>query len=202
METQTLNITSTQVYLLKEPLAKTMAIARVVLNEEMQLTGLRVVRGANGLFVAYPNDPGYKGDDYRSLFYPVTRELRDHIESSVLGSYRSMVEENNITQISALLAASDAGLLSGVRGSKDFLFMMSKYNDIKSAEESVSKEIEESIKATAILRARLKSLKNTKVLPRILAAVHKKFDDKFVKLVDSTDKNERTVALGISKGVI
>jgi stage V sporulation protein G len=39
--------------------------------------------------VAYPNDPGYKGDDFRSIFYPLTRELREHIEETVLIQYRN-----------------------------------------------------------------------------------------------------------------
>ena len=76
-----LAVTSTQVTLLVEPMGKTKALARVTLNDSMLLTGLRVVDGMNGLFVAYPNDPGYKGDAFRSLFYPVTRELRTHIEA-------------------------------------------------------------------------------------------------------------------------
>jgi DNA-binding cell septation regulator SpoVG len=61
----------------------------VILNGEMQLTGLKVMDGVNGLFVAYPNDPGYKGDDFRSIFYPLTRELREHIEETVLIQYRN-----------------------------------------------------------------------------------------------------------------
>jgi stage V sporulation protein G len=40
-----------------------------------------------------PNDPGYKGDDYRSLFYPLTEELRDHIEAEVLAKYTEVVAE-------------------------------------------------------------------------------------------------------------
>lgn len=80
-------VTSVQVFPLKEAIGKTRAMARIVLNDCLQLTGLRIVDGANGLFVAYPNDPGYKGEDYRSIFYPLTRELRDHIESVVLGKY-------------------------------------------------------------------------------------------------------------------
>ena len=63
------------------------AFARVVLNDKLQLTKLRVVQGADGLFVAYPNDPFYKGEDYRSLFFPLTRDLREHIETEVLKQY-------------------------------------------------------------------------------------------------------------------
>jgi len=88
----TIVVTSVQVYPLKEAVGKTRAIARVVLNECMQLTGLRVLDGTNGLFVAYPNDPGYKGEDYRALYYPLTRELRDHIETVVLEKYAEAIK--------------------------------------------------------------------------------------------------------------
>ena len=86
-----MQVTSAQVYVLKEPMGKTRALARVVVNDQLQLTGLRVVDGSNGLFVSYPNDPSYKGDDYRSLFYPVTRELRDHVEQVVVEKYQEAV---------------------------------------------------------------------------------------------------------------
>ena len=86
-----IKVTSVQVYLLKEPLGKTRALARIVLNDAFQLTGLRVVDGANGLFVSYPNDRGYKGEDYRSLFYPLTKDLREHIEEEVLIKFQEML---------------------------------------------------------------------------------------------------------------
>lgn len=89
----TLSVTAVQVYPLREPVGKTRAMARVVLADQLQLTGLRIVDGSNGLFVAYPNDPSYKGDDYRSLFYPLTRDLRDHIEGKVLEKYQEEISK-------------------------------------------------------------------------------------------------------------
>lgn len=89
---ETLQITSCQVFPIKTPLGKTCGFARAVLNEQIQLTGLRIVDGANGLFVSYPNDPSYKGEDYKSLFYPLTRELRDHIESVILSKYEEALK--------------------------------------------------------------------------------------------------------------
>jgi stage V sporulation protein G len=80
-------VTGVQVFPLSMPVGKTCAFARVMLADQLQLTGLRVVDGSNGLFVAYPNDPTYKGDDYRSLFYPTTKALREEIESKVLALY-------------------------------------------------------------------------------------------------------------------
>ena len=67
------------------------AFARVVLNDQLQLTRLRVVQGADGFFVAYPNDPFYKGEDYRSIFFPLTRQCREHIENCVLEKYQESV---------------------------------------------------------------------------------------------------------------
>jgi stage V sporulation protein G len=83
-----LTVTTVQVFPLKESLGKTKAIARAVINEQLQLTGLRVVDGAHGLFVSYPNDPSHKGEDYRSIFYPLTKELREHVEHCVLEKYQ------------------------------------------------------------------------------------------------------------------
>jgi len=68
------------------------ALVRVLLNDSLQMTAIRVVEGSNGLFVSYPNDPSYVGSDYRSLFYPVTKELRDHIDNVVLLKYRDVTD--------------------------------------------------------------------------------------------------------------
>jgi len=87
-----LQVTQCQVYLLKEKLGKTRAMVRVMLCDSLQLTGLRIVEGTQSLFVSYPNDSSYKGEDYRSLFYPVTRELREHIEKVVLEKYEEAIK--------------------------------------------------------------------------------------------------------------
>jgi stage V sporulation protein G len=47
--------------------------------------------GENGMFVGYPNDPFYKGEDYRSICLPITRQLREHIENCVLEKYQAAV---------------------------------------------------------------------------------------------------------------
>ena len=65
--------------------------AQVVLNEQMVLRGLRVMDGEYGLFVSYPNDPFFKGDDYRNIYNPITRKLREHIENCVLEKYQAAV---------------------------------------------------------------------------------------------------------------
>jgi stage V sporulation protein G len=79
------------------------AFARICLNDALQLTSLRVYQGTNGLFVSYPNDPNYKGDDYKQLFYPITREFREIVEKTILDKYQEemeiMEDENYATAV-------------------------------------------------------------------------------------------------------
>jgi len=86
-----LTCTNVQVYPFKESGGKTKASARVAINDQLQLTGLRVVDGINGFFVSYPLDPHYKSEEYHSIFYPLNRELREHIEQCVLEKYQEMI---------------------------------------------------------------------------------------------------------------
>ena len=69
------------------------AIANIVLNNQIKVRGLRVMDGECGLFVGYPNDPFYKGDDFRSIVSPLTAELRHHIEKRVLEKYDEATKE-------------------------------------------------------------------------------------------------------------
>ncbi len=88
-----LAVTSVQVFPFKEgpSLGHMKGLASVVLNDQMLIRGLRVMDGENGLFVGYPNDPFYKGEDFRSICNPITRQLREHIENCVLEKYQAAV---------------------------------------------------------------------------------------------------------------
>jgi stage V sporulation protein G len=86
-----LTCTNVQVYPFKESSGKTKAYARVTLNEQRQLTGLRVVDGVNGFFISYPLDPRNKEENYKSIYYPLNKELREHIEQCVLEKYQELV---------------------------------------------------------------------------------------------------------------
>ena len=90
-----LKITQVQVNPINEPKGKLRGFARICLNDQLQLTSLRIYEGTRGLFVSFPNDPSYKGDDYKQLFYPVSKEFREHIDQVVLAEY-----EHETTQIS------------------------------------------------------------------------------------------------------
>lgn len=92
-----LSVTSVQVFPFREEakLGKILGLATVVLNDQLVIRGLRVMDGENGRFVGYPNDPFYKGEDLRSIVFPMTRALREHIENCVLEKF--LYETENAT---------------------------------------------------------------------------------------------------------
>jgi stage V sporulation protein G len=66
-------------------------IADVVLNDQLLLRGLRINDSSNGLWVGFPADPFYKGEDFRTLVVPMTKQLREHIENCVLEKYQAAI---------------------------------------------------------------------------------------------------------------
>ena len=84
-----LAVTNVQVYPFRDGAicGNILALATVVLNDQLTIRGLRVMDGEYGMFVGYPNDPFSKGEDIRSTVFPITRALREHIENCVLEKY-------------------------------------------------------------------------------------------------------------------
>ena len=95
MDQNKIEVTKVDVYPIKEGvyIRHLKAIANIVLNDQIQVRSLRVMDGKNGLFVGYPVDPFYKGDDFRSIVSPLTAELLHHIEKRVLEKYDEATKE-------------------------------------------------------------------------------------------------------------
>jgi stage V sporulation protein G len=96
LETQAaVQITSCQVYPFKEGNAQgnVRALASIVLNDAIQIRGLRVMNGEHGLYVGFPMDPFNRGDEFRSLCAPVTRAMREAIDVAVLGKFQQVTAE-------------------------------------------------------------------------------------------------------------
>ena len=89
-----LAVTQVKVYPFKEgpSMGKMLGMASIVLNDQLLVRHLRIMEGENGLFVGYPNDPFYKGEDIHSVCFPMTRQLREHIENCVLEKYQASLD--------------------------------------------------------------------------------------------------------------
>lgn len=88
-----LAVTNVQVFPFKEgpSMGHIKGLASIVLNDQFMIRGLRVMDGENGLYVGYPIDQFFKGETFRSVCNPITRALREHIESAVLEKYQAAI---------------------------------------------------------------------------------------------------------------
>lgn len=70
-------------------------VAEIVLNGQLILRGLRIIEGSMGLYVGFPIDPFFKGEDIRCIAQPITRNLRDHIENCILEKYQEISSQED-----------------------------------------------------------------------------------------------------------
>jgi len=70
--------------------SKAKAVATVTVNDEFVLKGIKVYDGANGLFVSMPSRKF--GSEYSDVVFPITKEAREQLNSTVLGSYGKLLE--------------------------------------------------------------------------------------------------------------
>ena len=93
-----LSVTNVQVFPFRDgaKFGNILGYANVVLNNQLLISGLRIMDGVNGMFVGYPPNPLYKGEDLRSSVFPITRALREHIENCVLEKYQYETENATV----------------------------------------------------------------------------------------------------------
>jgi len=93
MEINGMKITDVTVYEIKrkDPNSKLFAFAKVVLNDQFIIHGIRIFEGVNGAFMAFPQDHAWddtskEGHKY-SICHPTTREIRNYIDEQVMAEY-------------------------------------------------------------------------------------------------------------------
>ena len=64
----------------------TKAFADITIEDSINILGLRVVEGKDGLFVTMPREEGKDGKWY-SIVIPLKREIKEEIERIVLEAY-------------------------------------------------------------------------------------------------------------------
>jgi len=67
---------------------KTKALASIIIEDAVKIDGIRVMDGANGLFVSMPSKKDEKAEKgYRDVAYPITKEARELVQQTVLDAY-------------------------------------------------------------------------------------------------------------------
>ena len=64
----------------------------VVLNDQLQLTQIRIYEGENGLFISFPLEHHVPSSEERQVFYPVANAFREYMEEFILLEYSRFIK--------------------------------------------------------------------------------------------------------------
>ena len=85
-----MNITNVKVHRLDGD--KVLALVSIEIDNDFIVSGLKVLDGQNGIFVAMPNRKDSKGE-YHDIAFPITKEARANIQRVVLDKFNSFDNE-------------------------------------------------------------------------------------------------------------
>ena len=77
---------------------KLRAYVNITIDSVFMVRGLKVIQGADGLFVAFPNKKGKNGM-FRDVAHPLNSETRTEIEEMVLAAYDRALKEKTASQL-------------------------------------------------------------------------------------------------------
>jgi len=92
---------------LAEPKGSTKGYASVTIDGLFAASGISIVGGEKGLFVAMPQTKDAKGK-YRDLFHPITKEGRETLNKAVLAEFSTALDEMVVQKESTVQKMRDA----------------------------------------------------------------------------------------------
>jgi len=84
-------ITRVRVFPVEEEKLK--AFVSIVLDECFVVSDIKIIQGANGLFVSMPSKRSRNGS-FRDIAHPLNNDTRRMIEERIIGEYRKVVSES------------------------------------------------------------------------------------------------------------
>lgn len=79
------------VYPVANPNSKVLAMASITFNDEFVVSGIKVIEGSKGLFVAMPSYQQSNGD-YKDIAYPITKKAREKLTDMILYEYNMNIK--------------------------------------------------------------------------------------------------------------
>ena len=67
--------------------SKIKAFAKVILNDQFTISGIRVIEGIHGPFIGFPQEYNKDDSKHYDICFPTTSELRSYISSQILDQY-------------------------------------------------------------------------------------------------------------------
>jgi stage V sporulation protein G len=102
MQTNTAPFSNIRINLVTKESLRAMASVKVA--DVLFLTGIRVIDGKKGLFVSMPSKKETSGD-YKDIFFPASREIRDQLQASILEVYHAVLAKTGAGEGQQTLAA-------------------------------------------------------------------------------------------------
>jgi len=69
-------------------MGKTLGKADIIFDDQLLIRGIKIKDGVNGMYLSMPTDLT-SDKEYKSIVFPITRELREHMETKVLEAYQN-----------------------------------------------------------------------------------------------------------------
>ena len=87
-----MNISEVRIRFVKKDDSKLKAVASVTIDDWFVIHDIKVIEGADGLFIAMPSRKAADGE-YRDIAHPINSETRDTVQSMVLRRYEELMDE-------------------------------------------------------------------------------------------------------------
>lgn len=99
-----MDITQVRIFPVEEEKLK--AFVSVIFDECFVVSDIKIIQGANGLFVSMPSKKRKNGT-FRDIAHPLNNETRRRIEEKVLHRYQELVESGKTADIRPLPREAD-----------------------------------------------------------------------------------------------
>lgn len=86
-------ITNIRIFPINNKKSNCWAMVTVTLADVFCITGIKIMKGSKGLFVAMPSAKNNK-DEWHDICYPITKEFRKVMSDSILNKFDALDEES------------------------------------------------------------------------------------------------------------
>ena len=89
-----MDITNVSVRRYNQPKNNLKGFAQVTLDDELVLTGIKIVKGNKGLFVSMPSTYWESDEGYHDIYFPITKEFRAELQEEILEAYEEASDDD------------------------------------------------------------------------------------------------------------
>lgn len=85
-------ITNIRIFPVNNKKSNCLAMVSITLADVFCISGIKIMDGVNGLFVAMPSAKNKK-DEWHNICYPITKEFREVLSNSILNAFEALGED-------------------------------------------------------------------------------------------------------------